>query len=178
MGFRVRVATGNDSASVVEVVRAVYDEFGFTWEAEGYHADLYDLETHYLRAGHAFFVSESEEGKIVGSAALKVFDPIVGPFGEASNLNGKRRIGGTDCSLDRLYVLPSMRRSGIGTALFQAVLDEARARERKAMEIWSDKRFVDAHRLYGRFGAKTITDRILDDPDQSPEWGLLLVLDF
>jgi GNAT superfamily N-acetyltransferase len=176
MGFRVRPATGGDSAAVVEVVRAVYDEFGFTWEAEGYHADLYDLKSHYLSAGHAFFVSESDEGKVVGSAALKIFAPIAGGLGEPSELNGKRRIGGCDCSLDRLYVLPDMRRSGIGSALFEAVLEEARSRKRRAMEIWSDKRFVDAHRLYGRMGAKSITDRILDDPDQSPEWGLLLIL--
>lgn len=45
------------------------------------------------------------------------------------------------------------------------------------MEIWSDKRFVEAHRLYQRLGAFVVADRICSDPDNSPEWGLLLPLD-
>jgi hypothetical protein len=42
------------------------------------------------------------------------------------------------------------------------------------MEMWSDKRFEDAHRLYQKLGAEVVGERICHDPDQSPEWGLLL----
>jgi hypothetical protein len=44
------------------------------------------------------------------------------------------------------------------------------------MELWSDKRFGPAHRLYGQFGAEVVGDRICDDPDKSPEWGLRIDL--
>jgi hypothetical protein len=51
MGFQIRRATNADATEIVRVVRAVYDEYGFTWDAEEYHADLYDPETYYDRNG-------------------------------------------------------------------------------------------------------------------------------
>jgi hypothetical protein len=45
------------------------------------------------------------------------------------------------------------------------------------MEIWSDKRFAEAHALYRSLGAKLVGERICHDPEQSPEWGFLLDLD-
>jgi hypothetical protein len=57
------------------------------------------------------------------------------------------------------------------------VLEEARAADRRRLAIWSDKRFADAHRLYERFGARVVAERVGDDPDKSPEWGLVLGLD-
>jgi putative acetyltransferase len=56
----------------------------------------------------------------------------------------------------------------------KAVLAEAKKNGRSTMELWSDKRFTDAHRLYERFGAKVVGERICHDPDKSPEWGLVL----
>ena len=159
----------------MRVVKAVFDEFNFTWDEDDYHADLYDLQSHYLDPGHAFWVAE-KDGEIVGTVALHVYDPIPGRPGELIDYEDAKRVGGTDCSLERLYVLPNARKGGLGHALTQTVIDEARRRDRKAMELWSDKRFVDAHRLYGRFGAEVIADRICHDPDQSPEWGLLIRL--
>lgn len=176
MPVRVLPATNADCPGIVGVVKAVFDEYGFTWEEEGYHADLYDVQSHYAEKGHAFFVAVSESGEVQGTIALRCFDPIPGNPGGVMELNGKRRLSGTDCSLDRLYVLPSARKQGLGSMLASAVIEEAKRRGKRKMEIWSDKRFVDAHRLYGRFGAVSISDRILDDPDQSPEWGLVIEL--
>ena len=165
------------------VVRGVFDEYAFTWEAEGYHGDLYDLRAHYFERGHSFFVAEVEaiegdvEQRIIGTSALKLFETIPGFTGQTIQIEGRTRLCGTDCSLDRLYVLPSARRLGIGNALTQAVIEGAKESGRGLMEIWSDKRFVEAHRLYQRFGAETIAERVLDDPDMSPEWGLILRLE-
>ncbi len=41
----VRPARREDSPAAAAVVRAVYEEFGFAWEPDGYHADLADVET-------------------------------------------------------------------------------------------------------------------------------------
>lgn len=175
----IRPATAADTEAIVRVVKAVFDEYGFTWEAEGYHADLYDVQTHYFQAGHEFYVGAltTNAGETIqGVIALHLFDPIRGGVGTIVEIEGKRRIAGCDCSLDRLYVHPSARRSGLGTALARSVVARARELGRRQMEIWSDKRFVDAHRLYGRLGAEQVGDRILDDPDESPEWGLMVRL--
>lgn len=146
--MRVRRAVAADSAAAAAVVRAVYAEYGFTWDEAGYHSDLRDVEAAYA----AFFVAEAD-GRIVGTAGLTERG-----------------------SLERLYVLADERGSGAGSALLAAVADEARRRGHDEIEIWSDKRFVDAHRLYERHGARVVAERVHDDPDESHEWGLLLDL--
>ena len=146
--LRIRQARATDSAAAARVVRTVYEEYGFTWDEYGYHADLRDVEAAYA----AFFVAELD-GRIVGTAGLSEHG-----------------------SLERLYVLPAARGAGAGSALFTAVADEARRRGHDRLEIWSDKRFEDAHRLYRREGARVVGERVHDDPDSSHEWGLVLEL--
>ncbi len=172
--FTIRLARPSDSPSVVRVIKAVYDEYGFTWDAEEYHADLYDLQGHYLDHGCPFFVAELSSDELVATAALEIFPKLPGEVGQLVMHGGRVRIGGADCSMERLYVDPQTRRLGIGRALTQKLIDAARERDLHSMEIWSDKRFDKAHALYKSFGARVVGDRICDDPDQSPEWGLLL----
>ncbi len=157
------------------VVRAVYEEYGFTWEPGGYHRDLERLEEHYLARGWPFFVVELD-GQLVGTAGLELFDEVPGAAGEVVVHQGVRRVAGTDCALERLYVLRSQRGRGVGRALFAATLDAARGLSRRRLEIWSDKRFAEAHRLYEAHGARQAGERICHDPDQSPEWGFSLAL--
>lgn len=180
MEFPIRRAELADIPEIVRVVRTVYDEYGFTWDEQEYHADLYDIEGHYDRLGHSFFVVGSgaiPSERLLGVVALKHFAAVPGSRGESTLLEGIVRLAGADCSLDRLYVDPAARRQGLGSALTEHVIRIARSEGKSAMEIWSDKRFVEAHRLYQRLGAFVVADRICSDPDNSPEWGLLLPLD-
>lgn len=169
--FHLRPARADDATGAAQVVRAVYDEYGFLWEEDGYHADLYNLDTHYLRAGHGFWIAELE-GRTVGTVGLEVFAPVSGPAGQVIAVAGKRRIAGCDCSLERLYVRREARGQGIGQALLQRAVLAAQSRGCRMMEIWSDKRFQEAHSLYQKLGAIIVGERICDDPDVSPEWGL------
>lgn len=173
MPFTIRPATGADSLDAANVVRAVFDEYGFTWDAEEYCADLYDLNTHYLSVGSKFWVAEVD-GRVVGTTALELYDPLPGSLGEAVEVEGKVRAAGSDCSLERLYVHPEARGSGVGRGLLETTISEARTLGRAAMEVWSDKKLENAHRLYGHYGAIAIGDRICDDPDESPEWGFVI----
>jgi GNAT superfamily N-acetyltransferase len=170
--MHVRVADNRDVPGVVRVIKAVYDEYNFTWDPGDYHADLYDLEAHY---GNEFLVAEVD-GQVVGTVALALHDLIPGPEGEPVKHDGAIRIGGTDCSLERLYVHPEARRGGVGRTLTEVVFTRARTVGRTNLEMWSDKRFVDAHRLYQKLGARVVGERICHDPDQSPEWGLFVTL--
>lgn len=167
----IREATNADAPAIVEIVRAVYDEYGFTWDAEEYHADLYDPEGFYRKRGDRLWVAED-----AGVVALCHHERIPGEPGQVATFEGRIRAAGSDCSLERLYVHPRGRRQGLGAALTQLVIDTARTAGRTTLELWSDKRFEDAHRLYRRFGAETVGERICHDPDQSPEWGLVIRL--
>ena len=165
----IREARRGDEEAVVRVIRGVYDDYGFSWDPETYHQDLYDLERFYWDGGDGFYVAEAA-GVVVGTVALELFEP------GSLTLSGLARLEGCDCSIERLYVDKGGRNLGVGSSLFQFVLEELRGRGRTQMEIWSDKRFTEAHRLYERFGAKVVAERICDDPDESPEWGLVLTL--
>lgn len=178
MSYNLRIATQNDSPGVVAVIEAVYQEYGFTWEAEGYHADLYDLDTHYIKKGWPFWVAEDQEtGAIIGTVALEFFPaPIPGEPGQMVLLNGYEKLSGADCAVNRLYVHPGYRRGGTGIALMNVAIQEAKANGCHFLELWSDKRFEKAHQLYQKLGAQIVSERICHDPDQSPEFGLLLPL--
>lgn len=164
-----------DTPGAVHVVKSVFDEYGFTWEESGYHADLYDIQSHYIDADHEFWVAE-EDRRIVGTVALETFPRLPGELGSVTRVGSQPRVAGADCSLERLYVLKEARRTGLGGNLVRTVLECAAQRHKTALEMWSDKRFGDAHRLYARFGAEVVGERICHDPDQSPEWGLLVRL--
>lgn len=159
----------------IETIRAVYEEYGFTWEPEGYHADLYDVRGQYLADGHRFWVYVHDD-RVLGTAALETYPLLPGELGETVEVDGKVRVAATDGSVERLYVHPDGRRRGIATALMETVVEAAKADGRHALEVWSDKRFLSAHQLYAKLGATTVGDRICDDPDVSPEWGLVLPL--
>ena len=152
------------------MIQTVYEEYGFTWDPADYHYDLYHLQEVYLDAGLPFWVFETD-GMIQGTIALDLY-PLISEQPE----KGLTRVLGTDCSMERLYVHPKARRQGIARKLCQTAVEWARDNGRTAMEIWSDKRFGAAHALYLDLGARIVGDRVCDDPDKSPEFGLLLSL--
>lgn len=168
----IRPYRASDLEAVVETVQTVFAEYGFTWEPAGYCADLYAIEDEY----EAFWVAELD-GMAVGCVGYGAHEPIPGEVGQVALVEGVPRAAGCDCELFRLYVHPSARGHRLGRRLTQTVLDEARARGRTAIEMWSDKKLVHAHAMYQAMGARLIGDRICPgDPDQSPEWGFLLPL--
>ena len=171
----IRLATGRDSPAVAELVRVIYDEFGFPWDPGDSQADLYDLAGHYLAQGDGFWVG-SVDGAVVGCIGLRCFPAVPGATGAVVTLAGERRIAGCDGALTRLYVSGHARRRGLGTGLLAAAVAEARRRRCRALELWSDKRLVDAHRLYDRLGARPVGERVIHDPDRCEEWGLILEL--
>jgi len=170
--FQIRPYRRGDERGVIEAVKAVYDEYGFEWDPAGYHADLYDVPGHYAQG--AFLVAESDGG-IVGTAALHLFDRLPDDA-DVVEVGGFRRVGGADCAIERLYVPKAHRRRGIGKALTLGIIRLAREADRRRMEIWSDKRFVEAHLLYRGLGARLVGERLCHDPEQSPEWGFALDL--
>lgn len=176
MSFTLRLASDADSAAAVAVIREVYDEYGFTWDEGDYHADLYAIDDYYTANNGCFWIAYGASGEPIGTAALERFAPVPGDKLQIGEVEGQLRIGGSDSALQRLYVRPKARKSGLGSALMRLVVSTAQDSGCELLEIWSDKRFSEAHRLYQKFGAEVVGDRICHDPDQSPEWGLALDL--
>ena len=73
--------------------------------------------------------------------------------------------------LKKLYVLDSARRGGLGGRLCALVESEARSLGASYVELWSDTRFKDAHRLYERQGyVRGPTTRELHDLSATVEY--------
>jgi GNAT superfamily N-acetyltransferase len=60
--------------------------------------------------------------------------------------------GGLECYLAELYVVPARRGQGLGRALMEAALWEARDRGADTMDVAVDEPDLAARRLYERFG--------------------------
>lgn len=172
----IRLATPEDGLGIAACVKEVFDEYGFTWEEEDYNADLFHPEV-YLGENGQFWVAEDEDGIIVGCGGIAWHVTISGAPGEtALDEAGVIRISATGGGVARMYVRPRARNQGIASQIMRLIEGAARERGLEYVEIWSDKKFDDAHRLYQRFGAKIVADRISTDPDQSPEWGFIWTL--
>ncbi len=137
------------------VVEDVFREFRFTWDPGGYHWDVLNPERAYPPPD-AYFEVAVEDGQVIGT------------------VGGSRRDGIAE--LKRLYLLDRHRGRGIGIILLERFLAWARSGGCVRAILWSDKRFTDAHRLYGKAGFRVMGDRVCDDPDRSPEWGYALDL--
>lgn len=138
---------------VIRVVRAVYDEYGFTWEADGYHRDLYEIERFYAAGEGAFFVMLSK-GVEIGCAGV--------------------RLHGESCELHRMYLEAACRGRGLGRRLLTAAMDFGRANGCRRMCAWSDVKLTLAHTLYHKCGFSRVGERICeDDPDKAREYGFV-----
>lgn len=136
---------------MVAVVRAVYDEYGFTWEADGYHRDLYEIDKSYRLRGGMFWALEAAD-RAVGCAGVLMHD------------------GGV-CELHRMYLLPSYRGRGLGRLLLETAMTFGREHGCHRMIAWSDVKLIHAHKLYLKRGFVQEGERICDDPDQAREYG-------
>jgi putative acetyltransferase len=143
-------ATRADAPGVVELIGRVFVEYGWIWDPRVEVPDLYEW-TRYEPPHGAFFVVRVE-GRVVGSV-------------------GVDRLGEDAAELHRLYLDPTVRGRGLGDALVETILRWCRERGVGRLVLWSDTRFVHAHRLYLRHGFRRTGERELaQDVNQTREY--------
>jgi len=149
----VRPATDSDASGLIALIGSCFDEYeGCVLDTQVEMAHLHRISTHYTELNGFVWVAESNE-RIVGSVACR-------PRSESASLE-----------LQMLYVDATQRRRGLGTAFI--VLVEARARDRgiEEVELWSDTRFLEAHRLYRSLGYERLEEtRELHDLSDTVEY--------
>lgn len=144
---RLRAVVDADSAGVIALIAAVFAEY------PGCILDV-DAEEPELRAPASsfagFWVLEVE-AEPLGAA------PGAGP--SAATIVGCAGLGLRDAAddglvaeLKKVYLDRRLRGRGLGARLIAHVEDEARRRGARAIELWSDTRFVTAHAVYRRLG--------------------------
>jgi putative acetyltransferase len=134
-------ASRADAPGVIELIRRVFVEYGWTWQEATEVPDLLRWSPHYEPPHGAFWVIR-RDGRVVGSA-------------------GVDRPGPATAELHRLYLDRDLRGRGFGDALVQTVVGWCRTQGLPRLVLWSDTRFTHAHRLYLRHGFRRTGERTL-----------------
>lgn len=156
---RLRPVRDDDRDGLIALVGAAYDEHpGCVLDLDDLDRDLTHLATAIAAKRGRAWVVESPDGAI---GACVGYAPTV-------------HDGVTAVELKRLYVAGHLRRSGLGGHLVGVVEELAHLHGARAVELWSDSRFTDAHRLYERLGyRRSRTTRDLHDPSVTTEFHLV-----
>ena len=140
-----------DSEALIALIGGCWAEYpGCVMDVDGEEPWLRAPAAYYARRGGTMWVVER------GGAVLACAGVV--PDGERAELKS-------------LYVAAAGRRQGLGARLVAAVEAEAVRRGATRIELWSDTRFDDAHRLYHRLGyTRTGGERELHDRSATVEW--------
>lgn len=152
-GGRLRAPRDADADDLVALVGAAFDEHpGCVLDLDDLDADLLAWASHLAAAGAEGWVVVDADHRVVAMVAAG-------------------RAGATGpVELKRLYVDADQRRRGLGAALVALVEAWAADRGATVVELWSDTRFGDAHRLYERLGYRRGGEtRQLHDPSDTTE---------
>lgn len=149
--FNLRNAQPSDTPVLLEIVGGIFKEYGITFDPNGWDKDLQDPAANYLPPDAIFKIVEYQN-KIVGMVGGHKEDNFV--------------------ELHRLYIDKNCRGMGLGHYLCQFIEEWAKEQDAEHMLLWSDVRFIHAHKLYRKRGYQTSDCRILDDPDKSIEYGM------
>ena len=148
----LRAAADDDSWALIALIGACWAEYpGCVTDVDREYPELRAPASYYRGAGGEFWVLP--EGAWI--AACVGWSP-----GQAQPVE-----------LVKLYVARHRRGRGLGRALVERVEEVARARGAPGMELWTDTRFGDAHRLYRRCGFQaTGATRQLHDLSETTEY--------
>jgi putative acetyltransferase len=150
-----RPTVPEDVPGILALIGEVYSEYGCVLDAEREERHLLEPGP-YFRAHNGEFWVVEESGRIRATVAV-MLDEDAG-------------------ELKSLYVHSSLRRQGWGRRLTEMAIAYARAGGMRKMILWSDTRFLAAHRLYRKMGFREIGTRELNDSNDSVEYGFELSL--
>ena len=155
----VRAARDTDVDGLIVLVGGCFAEYaGCVLDVDGEIPELRRIATAFAGWNGEFWVAEAG-GAVVGSIGWT-------PKGT-----------GAGVELKKLYVARTARRLGLGARLCALVESAARNRGAAFVDLWSDTRFSDAHRLYEKRGyVRSPETRELHDLSNTTEYQLRLEL--
>ena len=150
---RLRAVRDTDADGLIALVAEAYAQYpGCVLDLPGVDADLVAPASH--AATHDVDLRVVEDGgRIVASVGI-------GPPSTHALVE-----------LKRLYVASSHRRRGLAAGLVRLVEHRAATLGAAGVELWTDTRFGEAHRLYERLGYQADgRTRELSDPSETTEY--------
>jgi len=170
----IRDAEDSDAAGLAEIVAAIMGEFpGCVFDLDADFPELKNPKSSFTGDGGRFWVVEGRPLSASGSKAKMASGAhdIIGCFGflPAEDPNG--------IELQRVYLRPELRGTGLATRMFKIVQAVAHQRSARFIELWTDSRFKAAQRFYEKLGFRRLpNERLLNDLSRSSEYHYLLPL--
>ena len=161
----IRPAADADSGQVVALIAACWVQYpGNVLDIAGEEPGLRAVASHYAAKGGRLWVA---------SVSFPKGEWVVGCVGILPTPGNEQ----AQAELVRLYVHPRLRRQGLARRL--AALPETAALEwgARAIDLWSDTRFTEAHAFYQALGdTQTGESRDLHDLSNSTEYRFIKLL--
>jgi putative acetyltransferase len=153
-GRQVRPVSDKDSQALIELIGVTWSEYpGVVLDVDREEPWLRSPASYYSEHGGSFWVAVGDDGALHASIGIR-------PAPDEA------------VELKSLYVAAAGRRGGLGSGLVRMVEDEAAGLGARRIVLWSDSRFIDAHRLYRRLGYwPTGESRELNDLSSTTEYG-------
>ena len=152
MDITIRNVKKEDLPSVVDIKikgwqnaykRIIDDEYLKKLDNE-YEKRLNKMEKNYMTNG--FIVAELNN-EVVGFCRY-IFDN-----------NSKEYIENADCEMGALYVKPELKYLGMGTQMFNYVLNEFKKQNKTKMILWCFKENEPSKKFYTKMGGKIIKEK-------------------
>lgn len=149
----IRDGRDSDSPGLIALVGGCFAEYeGCVLDLKGIDADLMDPAAAFEGQGGRLWVAVAG-GKIVGSIGYTLHD------------------GRETVELKKLYVNRAFRRHGLASRLYELVHAAAVDHGAGAIDLWSDRRFAEAHAFYLAKGFEQLAEcRFLNDPSKTTEY--------
>jgi putative acetyltransferase len=149
----IRPGRDDDAEGLIELIGACWAEYpNCILDVDAEVPELRAIASYFARRDGRFWVAD-RAGRVAGCVGIA-------PAAEPGRVE-----------LLKLYVAADERRRGLGAILCSLVEEEAQRRGARVIELWSDSRFADAHRLYeGRGYRRDGRSRDLNDLSRTTEW--------
>ena len=92
---------------------------------------------------------------------------IIGFCRYVANNSFSPEVGGVDCELTALYVRPDLKHYGIGTKMFEYVVEGFRKQGKKKMVLWCLKDNEPSKRFYAKMGGEIIKEKVVNIGDKN-----------
>jgi putative acetyltransferase len=149
--MKIRRAIEKDVPQIINLIADIWAEHDCILDTEKEEKYLLAPEDYFHSKDGEFWVV-AERNEIVGTVAVIM-------------------LGETTAELKSLYVGKNFRNQGLGENLTKLAVKFASLKGRSEIILWSDTRFIEAHKLYEKIGFKRLGERELDDINKSSEFG-------
>lgn len=152
-GVILRPGRDADAEGFIRLIGDCWSEYpGCILDVDGELPELRALATYFAEAGGALWAAE-QDGRVIGMAATR-------PMSQDAAFE-----------ICKVYLAKEARGTGLAHKLLDAVEAHARAAGAERLVLWSDTRFMTAHRFYEKRGfVRQGSIRVLDDLSKSLEF--------